>query len=353
MRKYLLGGNTPMGFYSYYDYLIKQQDAEIIYIIKGGPGTGKSTLMKKIGKWAEANGLEADYIYCSSDPDSLDGLVIPKINAAIVDGTAPHVVDPKNPGAVDTILYMGDCWYREEIKKNKEEIISINKQIKEKYSFAYDHLRAAGCLYEAIEKLHKKLVKKEAIEKTAGEIIYSEIKDFSDRGTGYERKLFASAFGPTGYISYADTISCNKKYVISGIGTEFVLKRVAAAFNEYDYDTELFYNPLSPEKEVLHIYVPELDVGIFTGDALSGVKQDKAIIMDLSHAADKYVFEEYTEELDNCRVAMERQSEEACKIILSAKTLHDKLESFYIPNMNFEEIGKKGEEIIAHLESMI
>ena len=41
-REYFLGGNTAKGFFSYYDYLMRQEDAATIYCIKGGPGTGKS-----------------------------------------------------------------------------------------------------------------------------------------------------------------------------------------------------------------------------------------------------------------------------------------------------------------------
>jgi ABC-type lipoprotein export system ATPase subunit len=42
------GGNTSEGFYSYYPFLL-EKGTKRIFVIKGGPGVGKSTLMKKIG----------------------------------------------------------------------------------------------------------------------------------------------------------------------------------------------------------------------------------------------------------------------------------------------------------------
>ena len=39
---------------------------------------------------AEEQGLRVEYIRCSGDPDSLDAVVFPALNTAIVDGTAPH-----------------------------------------------------------------------------------------------------------------------------------------------------------------------------------------------------------------------------------------------------------------------
>ncbi|WDC83725.1 ATPase [Caloramator sp. mosi_1] len=88
-KKYFASANTSAGFVSYFDYVLKGRDK--IYIIKGGPGCGKSSFMHKIGYELEAKGFDVDYVYCSADMDSLDGIVINDLNIAIVDGTAPHV----------------------------------------------------------------------------------------------------------------------------------------------------------------------------------------------------------------------------------------------------------------------
>lgn len=88
---YFLGANTPQGFYSLYDEWINQKETRF-YVLKGGPGCGKSTLMKKIGAKLEADGAQVEYIICSGDPDSLDGIYLPEKRVAIVDGTSPHAV---------------------------------------------------------------------------------------------------------------------------------------------------------------------------------------------------------------------------------------------------------------------
>ena len=90
--QYFLGANAPTGFYSLYDQLISPKEARAVYILKGGPGCGKSTLMRKIGAWAQEAGLDAEYILCSGDPDSLDAVILPGKAVAIVDGTAPQGV---------------------------------------------------------------------------------------------------------------------------------------------------------------------------------------------------------------------------------------------------------------------
>ena len=90
--RFFLGANSPQGFYSLYDQLINPAQARAIYILKGGPGCGKSSLMRRVAQRAEEAGDRVEYIHCSGDPDSLDAIHLPARGAAIVDGTAPHVV---------------------------------------------------------------------------------------------------------------------------------------------------------------------------------------------------------------------------------------------------------------------
>lgn len=89
---FFLGANSPSGFYSLYDQLMDPARARDIFILKGGPGCGKSSLMGRVGKAAAEKGLAVEYIACSGDPDSLDAVILPQLDAAIVDGTAPHAV---------------------------------------------------------------------------------------------------------------------------------------------------------------------------------------------------------------------------------------------------------------------
>ena len=84
------GGNTTKGFYSFYNYILTQEEADRIICLKGGPGTGKSSFMKKIGTHFKTLGYTIEYHHCSSDNNSLDGVVIKELNIALLDGTSPH-----------------------------------------------------------------------------------------------------------------------------------------------------------------------------------------------------------------------------------------------------------------------
>ncbi|HHY39366.1 MAG TPA: ATPase [Clostridia bacterium] len=91
MKRVFPGGNTPQGFYSFYDQIITP-DATRILVIKGGPGVGKSTFIRTIGDEMVKYGYDVEFHHCSSDNRSLDGVVIPAIGVALIDGTSPHRV---------------------------------------------------------------------------------------------------------------------------------------------------------------------------------------------------------------------------------------------------------------------
>ena len=47
-KKYFPGANSGEGFYSRFDGIVPQGAAHYTYVLKGGPGVGKNTLMKNI-----------------------------------------------------------------------------------------------------------------------------------------------------------------------------------------------------------------------------------------------------------------------------------------------------------------
>jgi len=121
---YYAGGNTARGFYSLYESNIEGLDR--IFILKGGPGTGKSSLIKKIGKVWNDKGYDIELLHCSSDTKSVDGVVIRALGIGIVDGTAPHVIEPKAPGAVEEYVNLGEAWDSKLLAEQKEEIQRVD-----------------------------------------------------------------------------------------------------------------------------------------------------------------------------------------------------------------------------------
>ena len=71
--EFFASSNSSEGFKSYYPEVFAR--ANRLYVIKGGPGTGKSSLMRRAAAAAEKKGFATEHYFCSSDPSSLDGVL--------------------------------------------------------------------------------------------------------------------------------------------------------------------------------------------------------------------------------------------------------------------------------------
>ena len=91
---FFVGANSGEGFQNLFPEMVDLEDTYDFMILKGGAGVGKNTFMREIGRAMEAAGAEVEYLWCSGDPGSLDGVVFPQLRCAIADGTAPHAAAP-------------------------------------------------------------------------------------------------------------------------------------------------------------------------------------------------------------------------------------------------------------------
>ena len=158
-KKYFASANTEKGFVSYFKEIYGA--VENVYIIKGGPGTGKSHFIRSIADEAVKHNYNVEFFYCSSDPLSLDGIIIEDIGVAVIDGTSPHTYDPIFPGVRDNIINLGENWSVDTLMKNKKEICEIIEKKSRLYGNVYNYLAAAGRIEGEISSYNRRALKYE------------------------------------------------------------------------------------------------------------------------------------------------------------------------------------------------
>lgn len=159
-RSYFLGGNTPQGFVSFYGDIVDNYKLKKFYILKGGSGLGKSTFMKKFAEriLEKFPTTDVDYVYCSQEPTSLDAVIFPVLGVGVMDGTNPHMVDPKYPGIVDAIVDLGKHIDEGKIKPHFAELKQIIATKKMHYKEAYKHLALAKSEHDKVENAYVECV---------------------------------------------------------------------------------------------------------------------------------------------------------------------------------------------------
>ena len=166
---YFIGANTARGFVNYADEIFSGIRKR--YLIKGGPGTGKSTLMKRVAEAAERKGLLVERYACSSDPQSLDGIIIRELSLGVMDATAPHVMEAKYPGAAEELLDLGACWDRRLLEKRYDTIKALVDEKTGLYASVYKYLGVGLSLRGEKERLLDSCTDGEKLDKVATRMI--------------------------------------------------------------------------------------------------------------------------------------------------------------------------------------
>lgn len=146
---YFAAANSGHGFVSDYPILFDTARLGRLYLIKGGPGTGKSTLLRRAAAYAEERGLRVRRYACSSDPDSLDGIIVGDGQLAMIDATPPHGRELELPGAADELIDLGQFWDSRLLSSRRDEIGHYHQAKKAAYARAYQWLAAATAVNSA------------------------------------------------------------------------------------------------------------------------------------------------------------------------------------------------------------
>ncbi len=358
LKKVFPGSNSAYGFYSFYDQII-EDDAARIFVIKGGPGVGKSTLMASIGEEVLKRGFDVEHHCCSADNESLDGIVIPELNIACIDGNAPHVVDPKNPGAVDEIIHLGEFCNVEGMVAFREEILKSNREIARLYRRAYRYLAAAKLFLDEVEDYYRENnaldhigLDQKALE-LINEIFGDNVNDY--RREKRERHLFATAITPEGPVSHLDTIiaAVSRLFIISGddgTGKNELIARIKDAAVMRGYLVEVYHCALDPNK-IDHVIIPELRTAVLNSvppHLLEPYGSDRVI------ETDSFVQNpgpDLKQERDIARRYYQQSFDTAIYYLRRARDVHKELEAYYIPHMRFSEINELSRSVLEKILS--
>ncbi len=347
------GGNTSEGFYSYYSFLL-EKGTKRIFVIKGGPGVGKSTLMKKIGQKMVDQGYDVEFHYCSSDNNSLDGIAVLNTGVVMVDGTAPHIVDPKYPGGLDEIVNMGEYWNVDGMQILRDKIIASTNEVSRLFTRAYSFLKSARTIADNISVMHQSCMDYAGANKISG-ILQSMLDGtYRREKIGRERHLFSCAYTPGGFVDFTDSIMPDlaKVYYLEGnmgTGKTTLMQKIVSSAVEKGLNVEIYHTPLMPRK-IGAIIIKELNIAITTSEKF---KSKNEATINLDQYLDKKMIASFREVIEDDSQLLQSLINKGIDNIRQAKEEHDALEQYYVPNMNFAAANEKYEEILSRIFDLV
>ncbi len=327
-------------------------------------------MLKTIGE-SFKDKCNVDYLHCSADEDSLDGIIIKEKNIAIVDGTKPHIIDPITPGVVDKIINLGEYWDENAIVPHKAQIIDLNEKSSENYNLAYTYLSSAEKLYNGLETIFSKSMDTNEIYHLCEDIIKREYSNMPVKlRPGRIKKFFASAITASGYVNYLPNLlkGCKHIYMINspiGYNNNSFMEIIKEGAVYRGYDAECFYCPMKPNEKIEHIIIPEIKVAFITTNDFHDMEpwqvfdeekegsdepEKDVILLDISDYMNGNYVESRQGDIDMLQKHMNEQLRNGISYLAEAKKYHSQVEKIYIESMNFGLLNKFVDNLIESMK---
>ena len=346
---YYLGANTPVGFRSEYDTLQKDPRIGKLRILKGGSGCGKSTLMRTIAAQAERLGLRCERIPCSSDPDSLDGLVIPEAGLGIVDGTAPHVVEPKLCGVQANYINLGTAYDPAILEPLAPALRAAKAASTACYGPAYAALAASAAVRQLIHSLAEPAASAGLLPRVKSQLLPCT-PPRSD-APGPVRRCYLSAFTPAGV-----RICLPEMKSLWGIRDCFslgasLIRQLAGIWRAAGEPVLLAMDPMEPDQPA-GLILPARDTGYWRIDPVFEPPQS-LVLLDLEGPVLASLPQEIRSRVDALNSLRKELTAECVFWLARAKHHHDVLEELCRPAVDFSVVDRECERILRDLLSEV
>lgn len=327
-HSYFPGSNTCRGFHGYFQELLPPENTQRAYILKGGPGVGKSTLMKRVGAAWEKQGRNVTYYWCSGDPDSLDAVV--SGGRMLMDGTAPHVIDPVQPAAADGIVNLGVCLSESIMAAHRAEALAVSRDISRCYARAYRYLAGADAAWRDSAAIYQ-----QAVDHGALCNLRMELQAFFTAGEKHTQHLYAQAITCQGVRSHAQSLVCENMLCLDlpfGFDADCLLRPLGIYLEARGMGYRAFMQPLDGKR---HAHIMAGDHAAVTFNEPG--RETRTLPFDenlLRREHDTLAFN---------RAAHDLLLRQAVESLQAAKERHDVLERLYMDAMDYKHL----EEIAA------
>lgn len=347
---FFMGGDAPGGFTSYMEDLCRPRPGHRCYLIKGGPGTGKSTMLKRAARGQE--GL-VERIHCASDPASLDGVVLHDGRCCLLDATHPHAVEPAYPGGFETVVDLSEALQEEKLATRLSQLMEVQTACSTCHKKCVSLLQCAATLEQDTGALVESATDFRKLADFAYRFTDRRLKPTGEQGREHRRLL--TGITPDGVVTFKDTVTalCHRVVLLEdpyGVASGFLLAMIKTYALERGYTLYGCYDPLFPKTRLQGLLIPALGLGLVTVGGrcdLSGIRPAQTI--------------HYTRFTDMERLKGRKQllrfQQKAAKALIDtavdrlreARTVHDRLEEWYREATDFALIDGKTRALLKHI----
>lgn len=334
-RQCFAASNSCEGFKNYYGEIFTDRRADRLYIIKGGPGTGKSHFMKVVARYARERGYTVTEYLCSSDPASLDGLLLCRDGSptvGLLDGTPPHAREPALPGVRDEIVNLGSFWDPRVLAGRREEITTLSREKSAAYTNAYAALAAAGRMEAIADALTESCVSRDRLKALAARLLRDQPAGESFTPVPALRRAVSMAGKHT---LHSFEAAARRMLILDesyGMGYRLTAAMLGVSA-ERGHEVLVSYHPVYPHKAD-GLFYPDTGLCVLVGDAAppEGIPTRT---LSLRRYTDPAAIRAVRGELRRTVALWDQLTDTALRHLASAAACHFELETLYAAAMDF------------------
>ncbi len=351
--RFFLGSNTPTGFTNTVDSLYETSGWQV-YLLKGGAGTGKSTLLKRVYEKLTAQGEEGEVFCCAADPHSLDAVRFPHKRLCVIDATSPHSVEPLYWDAVEHLVPVSLCMGTR-LCEHADEIISLTNENRSLHSRCREYLHAAASLLRQSRHIQEESLYTDKLFRFARRLSISEWRSGTVEASPLPcEHRFLSAFTPDGWTTFYDTLQalCPRIYAIEdeqGAVASLLLSRLQQAATADGKQCIACPCPLFPTEGPEHLLLPELGLAFTTSNSYHKVDFPVFRRIHASRFLDTEQLRLRRGRLSFHRRAASELLCEATRLSVQAKQVHDRLEQYSIRAMDRQRYEQLSDELLQNI----
>lgn len=291
-------------------------------------------------------GCEVWFIHCASDNDALDGVIIPKLKVGVVDGTAPHLIEPDLPEANIVYVDLEQAADKLQLSLRKQEIKSLIEQIMQAHNRAYSGFAEALRIHDEWEAIYIANMSFQAADELTEE--YTQLL-YGDQNLERLSRIdhrFLGAATPKGAVDYVPSLTAGlKRYLVkgrAGSGKSTLLKKLAAEAVQRGFNIEIYHCGFDPNSLDM-IIVRELGFAIFDSTAPHEYDPDRVTdeIVDMySRCIKPGTDETNSDAIAEIKGRYTQAMKQSIQHLAHSKCLRDELKEIYASAMDSDRVDQ-------------
>ncbi len=342
---FFLGALSPSGFTGWFREAAADP-AVTAWLIKAGPGCGKSTFMRRLAvvdaaRPAARGAHRIERIHCSSDPDSLDGVLFTDIGALFLDATAPHTLDCKYPGAAERIVSLYDTLDNGSLAANRAAVLTAGKRNASLLQQAGAQFALACGVLTQRRALAAQALDAEKLRRFARRLAAKTMPVRRGAVPGTREHRLLSAPTPQGLVVYRDTVLslADTVYALQDpCGVAAPLLDILAAHARANGYAAILCHCASDQTRLDHVILPELRLAFVTSNPWHPMTFAGQKNLHMRRFLDPEAMRALRRELNAQRRTADALLTRTAALQRRAKAVHDELEKYYIAAADFASV---------------